>query len=211
MVSDTTDEMFPAETGLDALTDADGNQVYCAKDGCSEAVFWAGKGYRPKFCVTHRTVQSGGKKKKTRDRPPANVNLNFGPRSAPPKKDAQLQAVQDRAEQLATTIAAVVLLTGHPDDSADIARGVPVWSKAVRDLAEHEEWLRKLAAGGETSARAMAWLNLLIASATIALPILIRHEVLPQNIAALAGSFIGQQVPIDVEPVETTDRADAAA
>jgi hypothetical protein len=114
-------------------------------------------------------------------------------------KDKDLAAVEERARQLATTVAAVVLLMGQPEDAADLQRGAAVWGKSVADLAEHEEWLRKLAMGGETSARAMAWLQFAIATGALVSPILIRHELLPANLAAMAGTILqtGADLPTD--------------
>jgi hypothetical protein len=128
--------------------------------------------------------------------PRIEVNLS------PPRgggKDKELQAVEERARQLATTMAAVVLLMGQAEDSADITRGAGAWSKSVAELAEHEEWLRKLALGGETSARAMAWLQFLIATGALAAPILARHELLPAGLGQLAGQMLatGADLPTD--------------
>ena len=62
-------------------------------------------------------------------------------------------------------------------------------AKAVRDLAEYEEWLRKLAAGGELTGRAMAWVNLALVLCAMLVPILLRHGALPENMAAMLGNI----------------------
>ena len=68
-------------------------------------------------------------------------------------------------------------------------KGAPAVAKAVRDLAEYEEWLRKLAAGGELTGRAMAWVNLALVLCAMLVPILLRHGALPENMAAMLGNI----------------------
>lgn len=118
------------------------------------------------------------------------INLNLGGGSSGKGVDKDLAAVEQRAKQIATTVAALVVLMGQQADAIDINNGAEQWAASVRQLAEHEEWLKKLATGGETSARAMAWLQFAIATGTLALPILIRHEVLPSNLAEIASNMI---------------------
>lgn len=200
-----TDQLLLEGTELGAMpgADDDGLQLFteretgeprvCSVEGCDELVTWRGYGFPPITCAEHRTTH---KKKATgkakRDTPPRNINVNLGPQPTKGgKKDAELAAVEARAKQLATTIAAVVLLTGNQDDAGDIAAHSDEWAKAVRDLAEYEAWLRKLAAGGEAAGRATAWINLAIVTASILLPILIRHDALPANVKQIAANMVG--------------------
>lgn len=149
------------------------------------------------------------------DRPPPNLTLNVGGGKGGKDKDTrggaqpgELDAVQRRALQIAQLTAAFILVgTKGPNreaDSLDIANGAEGWAGTVRELAVHEEWLRKLlATGGETSERAAAWGAFLLATAAIASPILVRHEVIKGGMADLASTILGNAQSL------TTD-ADAA-
>lgn len=118
------------------------------------------------------------------------VQLGGGPAGRVAKDDPALAQVETRATQLAQSVAAILLLAGQQADAADIGRGAEGWAKSVRHVAEYEEWLRKLAAGGETTGRAMAWVELAVATATLALPILMRHGALPEQLAAGLGALV---------------------
>jgi hypothetical protein len=155
----------------------------CQYSGCENVIPATAHG-RQIYCEDHK----GG-----RERAPNSVKVQIGASRPSPRgsaKDKQLAAVEARAEQLATTVAALVLLAGQQNDAMAIQNGSKMWAQSVRGVAEYEEWLRKLAAGGETSGRAMAWLQLAIATASIVLPILINHGALPDNIADLASKFL---------------------
>lgn len=158
----------------------------------------------------HKITSHGAKPQGRQDRQPRSINVNLGqPRVN--KKDAELEAVENRAKQIAQILAALVLLAGQPEDSADIARGSAQWAEAVRDLSEYEAWLRKIAAGGESSARAVAWVKFAVATAAIALPILLRHKVLPENIADIAATFIGVAQDLPADAPQSTDGATSVA
>jgi hypothetical protein len=152
---------------------------------------------------SHGIKGAGAKKKKApADKPPTSVNINLGANKST-GKDKDLAAVEERAKQLMQTVAALLLLTGNQADSGDLARGADPWSKSVRELAQYEDWLRKLAAGGEMTGRAMAWINLTLVTLSIATPILVRHKVLPDNLAELATNMfnIASAIPSEGEPV----------
>jgi hypothetical protein len=109
-------------------------------------------------------------------------------------KPEQLAAVEARALQIAQLSAAVILMaTAGPHreaDAADIAMGAPAWAAAVKELAVYEPWVRKLAAGGEMSERAMAWVAVVMATAGIASPILVRHEIVSGRVTQLAETLM---------------------
>lgn len=130
------------------------------------------------------------------DQAPASVVLNLGGDSK--KKDPDLEAVEARAKQLVGLIAALVLLAGQADDAVDLQKGSEAWAKTVAELAEYEPWLKKLAAGGEMAGRTAAWISLVVATAALALPILVRHEALPAQIAAFAEMLLpgGAQIHV---------------
>jgi hypothetical protein len=113
---------------------------------------------------------------------------------------AELAAVEQRAKQLTQGIA-VLMLIGHKDDdkrkadAADILAGTPALAAATRELAVYEPWVRKLGAGGEVSERSMAWVGFGMAAAAIAMPILVRHEVIKGGMAELAGSILNDAGP----------------
>lgn len=120
----------------------------------------------------------------------------------------ELDAVRQRALQIAQVTAALVLVgTKGPHreaDAADIAANSGQWANSVRELAVHEEWLRKLGAGGEVSERAAAWGAFLLATVAMASPILVRHEVIKGGMADLASTILG-----NAQSLATAD--DAAA
>jgi hypothetical protein len=124
------------------------------------------------------------------DRVPPSVTFNLGGPGGG-GKDATLDDVEKRARDLLTTISAFFLIAGLRDDAADLQKGSEPWAKAVRDLAEYEEWLRKMAAGGETSGRITAWINLLLVTVGLAAPVLVRHGMLPEGMAEKAREAFG--------------------
>jgi hypothetical protein len=138
-------------------------------------------------------------KKPAHDKAPTSVNVNLGsPRSS--SKDKELAAVEARAVQLMQTAAALLLLTGHADDAGDVAKGAEPWGKSVRELAVYEDWLRKLASGGEIAGRTMAWVNVALVTLAIIVPILSRHDVLPDNLAQMATGMFGVAETLQAEP-----------
>ena len=190
---------------MDVAAPFAGKVDYCQRPGC-ENPLPEGHNVMRKYCDEHQPRASKKTGKVKKDTPPrVVVELGGG---TPTKKgqDKELDAVEKRAKEIAQLIAAVILMAGQDEDAADITKGTAGWAKSVRDLAEHEAWLRKLAAGGETSARTMAWVTFAIATVSMILPILLRHKALPENIAALAGTFLGQEAaemtsetPVDVQ------------
>lgn len=166
---------------------------------------------RREFCDEHsgRTPEARKRRRDwekehggaTQDKAPGVVvNLAGGrkPKSPAGKAGAtaeQIAAVEQRALWLAQMIAAGIMLGtkgAHRDaDVNDIAAGAPAWAASVGELAKHEEWLRSLGAGGEMSERAMAWLGFGTASAAIAVPVLVRHEVIKGNMAELFTTILG--------------------
>jgi hypothetical protein len=109
-------------------------------------------------------------------------------------KAEELAAVEERALQICQLTAALVMVaTKAPHnlaDAADISAASPAIAAATKELAVYEPWLRKLAAGGEVSGRATAWLGMLFALATAASPILVRHEVIKGGVAELASTIL---------------------
>lgn len=124
------------------------------------------------------------------DRVPPTIQFNLGG-DGKGGKDPALDQVEKRAQQFITTAASLCLLVGLREDAADLAHGSEEWAHAVREVAEYEEWLRKLAAGGETTGRAIAWFNLSLATAALAVGPLLRHGVLPAGLADMAREAFG--------------------
>jgi hypothetical protein len=155
---------------------------------------WVNPSNRPSALGSHKRGAHGisgeqrhkRRTERVRDPRPASISVNL-PGGKSDKSDPVLQAVEDRARSLVEILAAVVLMAGAPEDAVDIQNGAPQIAKAVRDLAQYEEWLRKLAAGGETSGRVMAWIGLVTTLAAVALPIMARHGALPGPIAQVFG------------------------
>jgi len=174
----------------------------CAEPGCSELFEPTGPGSQwRKFCDTHKPAPREKKAKKPkRDTAPPSVTFNIGPKAKP--KDAALQAVEDRARELVQLAAAITLIAGLQADAIDLQNGSDAWAKTVRDLAEYEDWLKKLASGGETTGRAMAWVQFALATVALLMPILMRHEALPSGIAKMAtqafavAEATGAEVPV---------------
>jgi hypothetical protein len=161
----------------------------CAAEGCETALPTSGTAWHfRKYCDEHQPPPK--RKSKPRDRRPGGLNLNVqvGPRTA--KKNAEHDAVRERALMLANLIAGMVAMFGQLEDSADLKRGSEPWADVVAALSDHEAWLRKLASGGEASERMMAWVAFAAATVAMALPILLRHEVLPAQLAGMVGTFL---------------------
>lgn len=150
------------------------------------------------YCDVHSTVEAAARRKQRQrdaakkagqtDKAPGSVNVNVnmpGP-SKGTKKDAEIAQVREWAKRVAVVIAMLVAASGHRDDAHDIVNGSEAWGAAVGQLAMYEDWLRRIAAGGEAGDRAMAWLTLAFATGVMVLPILVRHQVVPEQLAAMA-------------------------
>ncbi len=164
----------------------------CAKPDCAEVFETTGSpgAHFRRYCDEHAPPKQvkGRRRRPAADKAPPSVTVNLGPKAK--GKDKELAAVEDRARQLVELVAALILLSGHAEDAADISRGAPALAKSLAELAEYEAWLRKLAAGDEMTGRAMAWVQVAVALVGMCLPILLRHKALPENIRHLAeGAF----------------------
>lgn len=161
--------------------------ILCAEPECEVWFTPTGPGsaFR-KYCDEHKPAPKKGKKKA--DRRPTNVTVNIGPKT--PTKTKDLEAVREKAEWLVSIVAMLTTMAGSEEDAADLLNGKAAWADAVKTLAAHEEWLRKLASGGETSERAMAWVGFLFATGVMLFPILVRHKIIPENLAAVATAAI---------------------
>lgn len=186
----------PLAIDLDAPADMKKPKL-CAEDGCDTYFESAVQGgHFRKYCDLHQPPpksKAGGKKRPARAPRSVTVNLNTSRTS---KKDGEIAQVRDRALQLANLLAAVLVVSGQPEDGGDVATHAPALADALAAVAEHEAWLRKIAAGGETSARAMAWLQLSIVMVGLLTPILVRHGVLKGRLADAArqAGIVGSSV-----------------
>ncbi len=181
------------------MTEEYGEERTCAAPGCDELLPEGSHKWR-KYCDEHqppKVAPKGKRKAPPRDRRPPSININL-PGRGQTKKDAELETLQARAEALANGIAAVLAISGRPDDGLDIQRGAKAWAMSVRQLGVHEEWVRKLAAGGEASERAMAWVGFAMATGAIAVPIMIRHGAMPTALA----NIIEKMAPTEQAPSE---------
>jgi hypothetical protein len=147
---------------------------------------------------THKKGSDSGK-----DKLPPSIKIEVNAAKAA-GKNPTLDAVEERARQIAQTMAALLVLVQQPEDAADIANGADGWAKAVRELAVYEEWLQKLSAGEQATGRTLAWGNVLMLTGAMVLPILIRHEALPAKISGVAQNVLniadGGAVVIDANP-----------
>lgn len=191
-MADILDEVMDAAPPADAKA--------CAFDGCPEWFVPAGPGKTfQKYCPTHKPAPRAKATKK--DRPPRGVNVNVQVGGTKKGKDAELDKVRERAEQLANFLAMLAGFAGQQGDAIDIRNASGAWADSVRELARHEEWLRKLAQGGETTERTLAWFGFLVSTAIMLLPILTRHKVIPENIAQMFGQTMGAEISVSAEPV----------
>ena len=180
----------PAEPGVAGAPPVD----ICQAPGCSNPLPQPHHPMR-KYCDLHQPAQS--KQRKGGGGAPR-VTVNVGGAKRSTKMDDELARVEQQAAQLARLVAVVIHAAGQAEDAADIIRGADPWAASVRGLAEHEAWIRKLAAGGESSARALAWLQFAIATGALVLPILVRHGAVPDHIAGLMGAVVPPDVAADV-------------
>lgn len=182
----------------------------------------AGTTTATKYCPEHRGQSPAARRARRdwirehgpKDAAP-NLTVQLGGKSTKGKKDTrgdaqpgELDAVHARALQIAQLTAAFVLVGtkgAHREaDANDIASGAEPWANSVRELAVYEPWVRKIAAGGEVSERATAWLGFVMATAAMASPILVRHEIIKGGMADLATTILGNAQSL-------TDNTDAAA
>lgn len=175
---------------MDVAAPFAGSVDFCQKPGCDQPLPIPHHVTR-KYCDEHQPNSSKKTGKVKKDKSPPNVVIDMGVGKQTSKGDKELAAVEAKAAQIASVLAALVLMAGQPEDAEDITKATPQWSKSVRELAEHEAWLRKIATGGETSARAMAWITFAVATVSMVLPILLRHKALPENISTMAATFLG--------------------
>jgi hypothetical protein len=151
---------------------------------------YKGRGSEPgQYCPEHRGKKAEQARRRARraagrDTAPGSVrvDVNIGKGGGRSKKDPALEAVERRAANFAGLIAVGLFALGAPEDAADVERGREAWAATVGHLAEYEPWLKRLAAGGETSDRALAWIQFAIATGALLTPILLRHRVLPEPI-----------------------------
>ena len=174
----------------------------CAAEGCTTYFVPTGFGAakaRAKYCPEHKPAPRAKKAGGGKDRAPRGVNVTVQVGGTKKGKDAELDKVRERAEQLANFLAMLAGLAGQPDDAADLRNAAAPWADSVRELARHEEWLRKLAQGGEATERTLAWFGFVVSTAVMLLPILTRHKVIPENVAQMFGQAM-VEAPVVVEP-----------
>ena len=160
----------------------------CKADGCETHTPVGDNGRKRYYCDEHQHLAAHAKK----DRPPGSVKIQIGPEKATPgRKASELEQVQARAQQLAQMIALLVMSLGQAEDANDILKGSEAWAAAVKNLAQYEDWLRKLAAGGETAGRATAWITVLMATLAMLTPILLRHGAVPDGLRPIAEAMSG--------------------
>lgn len=167
--------------------------VRCANPDCDVWIDAGKGGFKRKYCDDHRPkphTKKGGTK---RDSRPRSVTVNVGAPLKPTKgEDAEIAALRKRALTLANSLAGALALFGGERgqlDAADILANSDQLAAALAELAKHEAWLRKLAAGGEASDRALAWFGVISVAIAIALPILIRHDIVKGKLAQAATTF----------------------
>jgi hypothetical protein len=159
----------------------------CAKPGCENTFVVGTRGFaaRRKFCDEHKENK---KAKGTDRRPRSAARINVDLRPPKPKADPladQLAAVEQRVDQLLGMVAGWLTITGATQDASDIAAGKEAIAAATAELARYEAWLRKLAGGGEQVGRAMAWIGFIMAIMAVAVPILNRHGIIPDDLAQM--------------------------
>lgn len=128
-----------------------------------------------------------------RDEPPR-IGFDVGKTPSKGEHAKELDAVEARAKQITKGLAILVML-GPPDelrraDAGDLLTHSDTWAATVRELAVHEEWLRKLGAGGDMSERAAAWAAFAVATGAMLTPILLRHEVIKGGMAKVLQSVL---------------------
>jgi hypothetical protein len=180
----------------------------CLFDGCTTSL--EGTHGAVKYCPAHKPRPHGPSRKKRKDSAPRSVtnNINLGtPKSRSAKADKEMEAVRTRAKSAATAVCILLSMVGKDSDALHIMRGSDAWAQSVSQLSEHEEWIRKLAQGGESSERALAWLQFVLATGAIALPILIDHKVITGKLAELLAGLAtvaGEPIVVPDQTAETT-------
>ena len=199
-------ESLSDETNLGAGKEPDGSEPSgpmasqpegrtCQAPGCDNLLPSSGSGWHwRRFCDNHQPGRHGTSKTTSKaprkDKAPPSSKAATA-RSATRADD--LAQVEKNAKFIAEMIGGglgFVAETQHSAalkaDAVDIQAGSAAWAASVRNLAEYEDWLRKMLSGGKASDRAMAWFMFAISTGSIAVPIMVRHGVLPADLAAQA-------------------------
>lgn len=156
----------------------------CQAPGCSNRIP-VGAGGRRRFCDEH---QPGSSKKSQ----PSTSTFGSPPSKA--SKADDLAQVERNAKALIEMTAGLMLIISDTTDkpmmkldAVDVQAGAGRLAASLRNVAQYEDWMRKMLAGGKGSDRAMAWVGLAVTAGAVALPILIRHGMIPAEAMILAG------------------------
>jgi hypothetical protein len=182
---------------------------------CGKEVPRTGKrGRQPQYCDEHRpgAKHSGmteqildGTDTGAEDPKPPRSGTSAPRATSKSRRDEELARCQANAQKLLEFAAAGLLVFSKDElmqaDALDVQAAAPDLAVALRNVAEHEAWLRKLLAGAQGTPRAMAWIALVMTAAGVAVPILLRHEMLPKELEGLAqaakmGGQIANSTPL---------------
>jgi hypothetical protein len=142
-----------------------------------------------------RASHERGKHGVKSDKAPTSVKIQVGADRKSVKDKPELERLEAKAKQWCEMAAVGLVLMGQGPDAIDVQRMADEWAKAVKNVGRHEEWLRKLAEGGESSERVIAWVQLLMVSGTMLAPILIRHHALPAPLAEVLAQVMSIPLP----------------
>jgi len=176
----------------------------CAAPGCENPLPTEGPGWRlRRWCNDHQPSKNrkSGTTGKPRGRPRKDkAPPSIGAAPSKPTRSDDLARVEANAKSLIEWSAAITLIvanqTGKPliaQDAVDIQTGAGPLAASLKEVARHEEWLRKALAGGQGSDRARAWVMLAVTVGTVTLPIWVRHDMLPAAVSEAAGGLLGAQ------------------
>lgn len=173
----------------------------CATPGCEQTfeVNPRGFGKNRKMCDGHLTKGGPSKRKDRKPRSVSSVKIDLRPQHRTSNKDKELELVRERTEQLLGFVQVLLVSMGQADDAGDIGASKAAVADAAKELARYEDWLRKLAQGGDTTGRALAWLTMIGALVGMLVPILARHKVIPPEWAEMAGATV-VTIPVAESP-----------
>ena len=171
----------------------------CSKCGLNPVRDYAGRGAKPSTCEACHAQRNN-----RAQRPPRTVRVTVGAPRSRPKGQDPAELVRARAQAVCQQIAVVLYIAGQEQDSAVIAQSAEPWSMAVGELSRYEPWIVQLAKGGEVSGRAVAWLGFTVATASMLVPVMLNHNLIPEGkLRQLVGQVIAT--------AETAQAAAAAA
>jgi hypothetical protein len=203
-VTDTLNYEETDADGYKLLRDDDGQIVWCNVEGCTNPIYWRGRGFKSPLCRTHRPPPQKKGKTRRKDSAPR-VVFEVG-RTKPQKKSRETE-VTEGATAMLNVVAAGIAMSGDAVCSTAVREGAPALAEALGDLSKYHPQIAKFFApmGGESEFG--AWIGLGMAGAPIVVTVLSHHNLLPASVGAKIGGIAGQVLTLEADQVIVSNGA----